>query len=71
MSLIGFFIGTRFEERRWASKSSSYTSGSNALNHPHRRFLVSRILKFHQIKSLLEVDCGVGPNLFLLSKKVS
>lgn len=69
MSLIGSIIGTKFEERRWTSKSSSYANGSNTLHHPHRSYLVTKISNFYQIKSLLEVGCGDGPNLFLLSTK--
>ncbi len=69
MSIIGFLVGTKFEERRWASQSSSYASGSTTLNHPHRGFLVAKISKFRKIKNLLEVGCGDGPNLYLLSEK--
>lgn len=69
MSLIGPLFGTRFEEQRWSSRSSSYASGSITLNHPHRGFLIKKIANVSQIKSLLEVGCGDGPNLYLLSQK--
>ncbi len=69
ISLVGSLFGTRFEERRWASQSSSYKNGSDAIHHPHRNYLVTKISEYYPIKNLLEVGCGNGPNLYLLSKK--
>lgn len=69
ISVFGFILGTEFEERRWASKSSSYGSGSTVLNHPHRSFFLSKILNYSKINSFLEIGCGDGPNLYLVSKK--
>ena len=38
-----------------------------ALNHPHRRFLINRILSYLPISSVLEVGCDSGVNLYLLA----
>ena len=65
-----FILGTRLEEKRWAQRSFKEIEKSLAnLNHPHRKFLVEKINAF-QPKSILEIGCGYGPNLFWLAKKI-
>jgi len=64
-------MGTRLEEIRWARKSSlSDSYGWETLNHPHRAFLIDRVVAVPSLHSLLEVGCGVGTNLYLLAKKM-
>jgi ubiquinone/menaquinone biosynthesis C-methylase UbiE len=36
---------------------------------PHRLFLVEKISKYSPIKSVLEIGCASGPNLYLIAEK--
>jgi SAM-dependent methyltransferase len=36
---------------------------------PHRPFVVEKISKYSPIKSVLEIGCASGPNLYLIAKK--
>jgi ubiquinone/menaquinone biosynthesis C-methylase UbiE len=38
-------------------------------DHSHRSFLIERISACSPIKSILEIGCNCGPNLYLLAKK--
>jgi ubiquinone/menaquinone biosynthesis C-methylase UbiE len=38
-------------------------------NHPHRIFLAERIGRFSPIRSILEIGCASGPNLYNIAKK--
>jgi SAM-dependent methyltransferase len=38
-------------------------------DHPHRFFLIEKICKYSPIKSVLEIGCASGPNLYHLAKK--
>ena len=40
-----------------------------AIKHPHRSLLVSRVAGFSPLSSVLEIGCGSGPNLYLLAKQ--
>ena len=63
-------FGTRIEEKRWAKRNfEQVKKGFSNLNHPHRRFLIERIKSFYPFSDILEIGCGYGPNLYLLSKK--
>ncbi len=52
-------------DRRWGE---SYISG-DSLGHPHRTLLIDRISAYAPFRSLLEVGCASGPNLYLLAKR--
>lgn len=41
----------------------------NDLNHPHRQKLIEIIGKQYPFHNILEIGCGLGSNLYLLSKK--
>ncbi|MCX8182317.1 MAG: class I SAM-dependent methyltransferase [Candidatus Methanomethyliaceae archaeon] len=74
--------GSEFYERRWLMRHTKQKSDWEDLpnrdswvkdyweskNHPHRNFLVQRILRFAPIESILEVGSNCGPNLYLLAK---
>jgi SAM-dependent methyltransferase len=38
-------------------------------DHPHRSFLVERICKFSPLRSILEIGCASGPNLYNIAMK--
>jgi ubiquinone/menaquinone biosynthesis C-methylase UbiE len=77
-----FFIGTKSHENYWANRSQNkkqkrkddwggedtdwVNSYKNSTGHPHRKFLLERIVSYNP-KSVLEIGCNCGPNLFLLS----
>ncbi len=52
-------------EPDWAKEQIS----QNSINHPHRQFLIKKISNHSPFKTLLEVGCASGPNLYLLAKK--
>ena len=52
----------------WNSKSSISEAYWESINHPHRQLLVDTIGKFKP-KSILEIGCASGANLYLLAKK--
>jgi len=49
-------------EELWIESWNSKDSG-------HRPFLIERIAGFSPFSSVLEIGCGVGPNLYMLGKK--
>lgn len=51
--------------RDWADKYIS----KDSISHPHRQFLVDRISSYAPFRSVLEIGCASGPNLYLLSAK--
>lgn len=52
-----------YKGKRWAQDYRE------SVNHPHRQLLVERISTYEPFKSILEIGCNAGPNLYLLSKK--
>jgi len=38
-------------------------------DHPHRSFLVEKICKYSPIRSVLEIGCASGPNLYNIARK--
>ena len=70
LSLKSNILGTKVEERRWSRrKVEEIKKGFSNLNHPHRNFLIGEINALYPFSDVLEVGCGYGPNLYLLSKK--
>jgi ubiquinone/menaquinone biosynthesis C-methylase UbiE len=39
-------------------------------DHPHRSFLIEKICKYSPIRSILEIGCASGPNLYLIAEKL-
>jgi ubiquinone/menaquinone biosynthesis C-methylase UbiE len=71
-------FGTKLQEWVWKNKGffcgfknikSRFIDSVNAVNYPHRIFLVSKILSYLPIGSVLEVGCETGLNLCLLASK--
>lgn len=63
-------FGTRLNEIIWAARSiSAGKDYQNAQDDPHRKFLLERISNFSPIYDILEIGCGTGLNLYLLSKR--
>lgn len=71
-------LGTKFQEWIWKNRGlfydfkdakSGFLDSVNAVNYPHRIFLISRILSYSPIGSVLEVGCDSGLNLCLLATK--
>lgn len=52
-------------DKEWAK---SYIS-KDAIDHPHRKFLLEKIGNYSPFESVLEIGCSSGPNLYLLAKK--
>jgi ubiquinone/menaquinone biosynthesis C-methylase UbiE len=46
----------------------SYISQSS-ISHPHRQLLIEKITGYAPFKTVLEIGCASGPNLYLLSKR--
>ena len=63
-------FGTGLNERIWANRGlSSGTDYLGAEKDEHRKFLMKHISLFSPINNILEVGCGTGLNLYLLSKE--
>lgn len=69
------FFGTLSDELFWRFRhifdrkwSENYIS-KNSLDHPHRKLLIEKILKYKP-QSVLEIGCASGPNLVLLAQKL-
>jgi precorrin-6B methylase 2 len=61
-------------DKEWATRHLSegeswIESYWTTWDHPHRRFLLSRIAKFAPMRSVLEVGCLCGPNLYGIAKR--
>lgn len=41
----------------------------DSLNHIHRPFLLEKISSFYPFKSILEIGCNCGPNLYLIARR--
>lgn len=70
-------FGTVIDELYWRHRhifdqtwSKSYIS-QDSINHPHRQLLIEKISSYAPFKTILEIGCASGPNLYLLSKKFS
>jgi len=69
-------FGTKAEEFFWRFRhilqdktwAENYIS-ENSLSHPHRKILVDKISAYAPFKTVLEIGCASGPNLFLLAQK--
>jgi len=72
------FVGTKAWEDYWAKKSKGKSwhikaydwveASWESKDHPHRQLLIDGISKFRP-KSILEIGCASGANLFLVAKK--
>jgi ubiquinone/menaquinone biosynthesis C-methylase UbiE len=66
-------LGTKVQEWIWRNRELFYEmkdakSGFlESLSHPHRRFLIRRILFYSPIENALEIGCDSGVNLCLLA----
>lgn len=73
--LMNKILGTKTDEifwgfrhvldRSWAEKYISEES----IYHPHRKILIEKVSSYLPFKSVLEVGCSSGPNLYLLAKR--
>ncbi|MBA4320653.1 MAG: hypothetical protein C0412_19850 [Flavobacterium sp.] len=73
--LANKIFGTKIDELFWEFRHifdrkwpESYIS-KEAINHPHRKFLIDIISKYYSFDTVLEIGCASGPNLYLLAKK--
>lgn len=66
-------MGARFQELRWKIrhrvKKNWAQSYIQSTKHPHRSILVEKISTYAPLKTVLEIGCNTGPNLYLLAKK--
>lgn len=60
-------------DKEWATRhlyDENWAEGYwKSRDDPHRRFLVEEISKHSPIKSVLEIGCASGPNLYLVAEK--
>jgi len=68
-------FGTKVDETYWRFRhiftrkwAEGYISESS-INHHHRQFLIEKIAVYAPFKTILEIGCASGPNLYLLQKK--
>lgn len=74
-----FFInifGSSIDELYWRFRHGFDKSWAQeyltdeSINHPHRKFLLDRVLTYSPFENCLEIGCASGPNLFLLAKEL-
>jgi ubiquinone/menaquinone biosynthesis C-methylase UbiE len=66
------YFGTIIDEIFWSLRGKKWVKNClspESIKHPHRQFLLKIIGKQCPFKSIMEVGCASGPNLYLLSKK--
>lgn len=61
-------FGSSYYEKEWANQQINGFYWES-VNHPHRKMLVSAILRYSP-DSVLEIGCNTAPNLYLLAKKI-
>ncbi len=61
-------IGTRAREKYWAARSFGEGYWTNR-DHPSKHFLAEKVAAHSPFRSILEVGCASGPNLYSLAKK--
>lgn len=61
-------LGTKYNEEEWMKKQEDPFYWESR-NHPHRDLLVEKVLKYRP-RSVLEIGCNTGPNLFRLSEAI-
>ncbi len=74
-SIVELLGGTRIQEFRWKIRhlirGKKWARGyRDTLRHPHRAFLIEKILAYQAIQTIMEVGCNAGPNLILLHEKL-
>ena len=64
-------LGTKLHEWVWKTSVHGCTSAtySDAVEHPHRAYLLEKLSKYYPFDSVLEVGCYSGPNLMLIAEK--
>src|SRR3990167_10633416 len=72
MTFRGILKGNSYFTRYWQNRHNEKgfdwkTSYLDGWQHPHR-FMIAEILKKFSWKSLLEIGCASGPNLYLLKQ---
>ncbi len=53
-------------DREWPHKYLS----ADSIKHPHREFIIGKILFYYPFDSVLEIGCASGPNIYLLSQQI-
>jgi protein-L-isoaspartate O-methyltransferase len=71
-----YLVGTRLQEWIWkrrtrASNQDAEAEYASSLGHPHRQALLKVIGEYGPLNSVLEVGCGPGPNVHLLSRMLA
>lgn len=68
-----WLFGTKTDELYWkfrhifdSSWAESYIS-DDSVRHPHRKVLIDVISKYAPFRSILEIGCASGPNLYLIA----
>lgn len=63
------FLGSRIHAWRWRRRRAlTQEELLRTVAHPHREFLVTHIARQRPSRSVLEIGCGAGPNLYLLAR---
>ena len=67
-------LGTRLQEHLWRRRAPHPAAAREAafveaVNHPHRPLVLAAVEHQGPVNSLLELGCGAGPNLRLLSQR--
>jgi len=62
-------MGFKLHESKWKKKNFDFHADFiEAMKHPHREYLIKKVENCHPLGNVLEVGCGSGQNLIILSK---
>lgn len=65
---MSIFTTTKKNENYWRHRKINWVKEYfSTWDHPHRQAII-KILKEHPVRSVLEVGCGAGENLYLIKK---
>lgn len=74
LRLLESIVGTALHEWRWRIRhliKKGWSEGYiKSTVHPHRDYLIKKIIEHAPFHTALEIGCNVGPNLYLLAKRL-
>ena len=67
MTIRGLFKSTNYWKKYWRDRKIDWNESYFNIDHPHRMKIMQALREF-QFKTVFEVGCGAGANLYLVEK---
>jgi len=68
MSIHGFLKTTNFHRKWWKKRQIDWTQAYMNPDHPHRGVIVEKLKSLYPFRSILEVGCAAGANLYRIKQ---